>query len=91
MPRRLRAVERRAEHSTRPRYVGHNLALLAVRWRWRIGAGMEAAMVDHPARQPLAPFTRAWSRGANASVNASAGAQCLGHQIVVAVGPRSAA
>ena len=69
-------------------YIGHNLALLAVpvalaavalawslRW-WRILA-----------RQPLALFTRAWSRGANAAVNASQALNIWIIQLVVAVGP----
>jgi 4-amino-4-deoxy-L-arabinose transferase-like glycosyltransferase len=69
-------------------YIGHNLALLAVpvalaalalAWtpRWW------TALV----RQPSAPFTRTWSRGANASVNASQALNVWVIQIVVAVGP----
>src|SRR6267142_1802243 len=69
-------------------YVGHNLAMLALpvslaalalAWtpRWWITL----------ARTPLAPFTRAWSRGANASVNASQALNVWVVQIVVAVGP----
>jgi 4-amino-4-deoxy-L-arabinose transferase-like glycosyltransferase len=69
-------------------YVGHNLALLAapvalaavaLAWtpRWRAT----------PARQPSAPFTRAWSRGANAGVNASQALNIWIIQIVVAIGP----
>src|SRR6266700_390985 len=53
-------------------YIGHNLALLAVPV-----ALAALALAWTPrwwttlARQPLAPFTRAWSRGANAGENAS--------------------
>jgi hypothetical protein len=69
-------------------YVGHNLALLAVpvalaalalAWKPRWWTAL--------ARQPSALFTRAWSRGANASVNASQALNVWVIQIVVAVGP----
>src|ERR1700674_1362005 len=69
-------------------YIGHNLALLAVpvalaalalAWTPRRWTSL--------ARQPLAPFTRAWSRGANAGVNASQALNVWVIQIVVAVGP----
>jgi hypothetical protein len=69
-------------------YVGHNLALLAapvalaaiaLAWRPRWWATL--------VRQPLALFTRAWSRGANASVNASQALNIWIIQIVVAIGP----
>jgi hypothetical protein len=69
-------------------YVGHNLALLAApvalaaialawtpRW-WAI-----------PARQPLALLTRAWSRGANVSVDTSQALNIWVIQLVVAIGP----
>src|SRR5712672_3773920 len=69
-------------------YVGHNLALLAapvvlaalaLAWspRWWMTL----------ARQPLALFTRAWSRGENTGVNASQALNIWIIQIVVAVGP----
>ena len=69
-------------------YVGHNLALLAapvvlaalaMAWspRWWMTL----------ARQPLALFTRAWSRGENTGVNASQALNIWIIQIVVAVGP----
>src|SRR5258708_13611949 len=69
-------------------YVGHNLALLAapvvlaalsMAWspRWWMTL----------ARQPLALFTRAWSRGENTGVNASAALNIWIIQIVVAGGP----
>src|SRR6202521_340038 len=69
-------------------YIGHNLALLAapvalaalaLAWTPRRWTSL--------ARQPLAPFTRAWSRGANASVNVSQALNVWVIQIVVAVGP----
>jgi 4-amino-4-deoxy-L-arabinose transferase-like glycosyltransferase len=69
-------------------YVGHNLALLAapvalaaaaLAWRPRWWAML--------ARQPSALFTRSWSRGANAGVNASQALHIWIIQIVVAVGP----
>src|SRR6266566_841009 len=69
-------------------YISHNLALLAVPV-----ALAALALVWAPrwwtilARQPLAPFTRAWSRGANAGVNASQALNVWVIQIVVAVGP----
>src|SRR5882762_9385201 len=69
-------------------YIGHNLALLAVPV-----ALAALALAWTPrwwttlARRPLAPFTRAWSRGANASVNASQARNVWIIQIVVAVGP----
>src|SRR6195256_6297884 len=69
-------------------YVKHNLGLLAapvalaalaLAWTPRWWTTL--------ARQPLAPFTRAWSRGANAGVNASQALNVWVIQIVVAVGP----
>ena len=69
-------------------YVGHNLALLAapvalaaiaLAWRPRWWATL--------VRQPLVLFTRAWSRGANPSVNASQALNIWIIQIVVAIGP----
>jgi 4-amino-4-deoxy-L-arabinose transferase-like glycosyltransferase len=69
-------------------YIGHNLALLAVpvalavvalAWtgRWWVTL----------VRQPLALFTRPWSRGANTGVNVSQALNVWITQIVVAVGP----
>src|SRR6202045_2713414 len=69
-------------------YVDHNLALLlvpvvlaalALAWspRWWMTL----------ARQPLALFTRAWSRGENTGINASQALNIWIIQIVVAVGP----
>src|SRR5450631_2697949 len=69
-------------------YIVHNLALLAVPV-----ALAAAALAWSPrwwmtlARQPLALFTRAWSRGENTSVNASQALNIWIIQIVVAVGP----
>jgi 4-amino-4-deoxy-L-arabinose transferase-like glycosyltransferase len=60
-------------------YIGHNLALLAV--------PVVLAAVALAWRQPLSLFTRAWSRGANASVNASQALNIWIIQIVVAIGP----
>src|ERR1700720_4603936 len=57
-------------------YIGHNLALLAV--------PVVLAAVALAWRQPLSLFTRAWSRGANASVNASQALNIWIIQIVVA-------
>ena len=67
-------------------YIGHNLALLAapvalaalaLAWtpRWRLSAA------------PAALVARAWSRGANPSVNASQALNIWIIQIVVAIGP----
>jgi 4-amino-4-deoxy-L-arabinose transferase-like glycosyltransferase len=69
-------------------YIGHNLALLALpvalavlalAWtgRWWVTL----------VRQPLALFTRPWSRGANTGVNVSQALNVWITQIVVAVGP----
>src|SRR5260370_2098646 len=69
-------------------YVGKNLGLLAARV---VLAAL--AMAWSPrwwmtlARQPLALFTRAWSRGENTGVNASQALNIWIIQIVVAVGP----
>src|ERR1700730_7485650 len=60
-------------------YVGHHLALLAV--PVVLAAGALAW------RQPLSLFAGAWSRGANASVNASQALNIWIIQIVVAIGP----
>ena len=73
-------------------YVGHNLALLAAPVALAaIALAWTPRSRATPARQPLALFTRAWSRGANASVNASQALNIWIIQIVVAIGPRSAA
>jgi 4-amino-4-deoxy-L-arabinose transferase-like glycosyltransferase len=69
-------------------YVGHNLALLAA----PVALAAVALARTPPswarlARQPSAPFTRAWSRGANDGVNASEALNIWIIQIVVAVGP----
>src|SRR5450755_3050216 len=69
-------------------YIAHNLALLAVPV-----ALAAVALAWFPrwwttlARQPLAPFMRAWSRGENTGVNASQALNIWIIQIVVAVGP----
>src|SRR5450755_3881817 len=69
-------------------YIVHNLALLAVPV-----ALAAAALAWSPrwwmtlARQPLALFTRAWSRGENTGVNVSQALNIWIIQIVVAVGP----
>src|ERR1700730_461721 len=60
-------------------YIGHNLAMRAV------PVVLAAAALAW--RQPLSLFTRAWSRGANASVNASQALNLWIIQIVVAIGP----
>ncbi|MDB5608804.1 MAG: hypothetical protein JWP25_5704 [Bradyrhizobium sp.] len=71
-------------------YIGHNLALLAA------PVAVAAAVVALAwtprwwvtlTRQPLALFTRAWSRAPNAGVNASQALNIWIIQIVVAVGP----
>ena len=68
-------------------YVDHNVALLAAAG----GAGGAGAGVAPRwwtmARQPLALFTRAWSRGANPGVNLSQALNVWIIQIVVAIGP----
>jgi 4-amino-4-deoxy-L-arabinose transferase-like glycosyltransferase len=69
-------------------YIGHNLALLAAPVAV---AAMVLALTPRwwatMARQPLALFTRAWSRGPNPGVNASQALNIWIIQIVVAVGP----
>jgi 4-amino-4-deoxy-L-arabinose transferase-like glycosyltransferase len=69
-------------------YVGHNLALLLVPVAL---ASLALALVPpwwtSLMRNPLAPLTRVWSRGANASVNASQALNIWIIQIVAAVGP----
>ena len=69
-------------------YVGHNLALLAA----PVALAALALVWVPPwwrilARRPSALFTRAWSRGANTGVNASAALNIWIIQIVVAIGP----
>jgi 4-amino-4-deoxy-L-arabinose transferase-like glycosyltransferase len=70
-------------------YVGHNLALLAapVALAAVALAWTPLSSWTRLARQPSAPFTRAWSRGANDGVNASQALNIWIIQIVVAVGP----
>ena len=69
-------------------YAGHNLALLAAPVALAaIALAWTPRSRATPARQPLALFTRAWSRGANASVNASQALNIWIIQIVVAIGP----
>src|SRR5450631_2558455 len=69
-------------------YVGHNLALLLA------PAALAALALElvpprwtTSRRQPLAPFRRAWSGGANAGVNTSQALNIWIIQIVVAIGP----
>ena len=69
-------------------YISHNLALLmapvalaAIALAWR------SRWWTRSPRQPMAPLTRAWSRGANDAVNASQALNIWIVQIVVAVGP----
>jgi 4-amino-4-deoxy-L-arabinose transferase-like glycosyltransferase len=69
-------------------YVGHNLALLAA----PVALAVVALALIPPlwpilTRQPLALFTRAWSRGANPAVNTSQALNIWITQIVVAIGP----
>jgi 4-amino-4-deoxy-L-arabinose transferase-like glycosyltransferase len=64
-------------------YIGHNLALLA------LPVALAALALMWPARwrKPLASVERAWSRGANASVNGSQALNVWIIQLVVAAGP----
>jgi hypothetical protein len=64
-------------------YIGHNLALLAV------PVALAALALCWPAqwRAPLASIGRAWSPGANASVNLSRALNVWIIQAVVAIGP----
>jgi 4-amino-4-deoxy-L-arabinose transferase-like glycosyltransferase len=69
-------------------YVGHNLALLAA----PVALAVVALALIPPwwatlTRQPLALFTRAWSRGANPAVNWSQALNIWIIQVVVAIGP----
>jgi 4-amino-4-deoxy-L-arabinose transferase-like glycosyltransferase len=69
-------------------YVGHNLALLAA----PVALAVVALASTPPwwatlTRQPLALFTRAWSRGANPAVNTSQALNIWIIQFVVAIGP----
>jgi hypothetical protein len=69
-------------------YVGHNLALLAAPVALAaVALAWTPLSWARLARQPSAPFTRAWSRGANDGVNASQALNIWIIQIVVAVGP----
>src|ERR1700730_4112718 len=69
-------------------YVGHNLAPLAAPLALAV-----VALASIPpwwatlTRQPLALFTRAWSRGANPAVNTAQALNIWIVQIVVAIGP----
>jgi hypothetical protein len=65
-------------------YIDHNLALLLAPVAL---AGLALALAAPWWRQPLAPFRRAWSRGANSGVNASQALNVWIIQIVVAIGP----
>jgi 4-amino-4-deoxy-L-arabinose transferase-like glycosyltransferase len=65
-------------------YIGHNLALLLAPVAL---AGLALALAAPWWRQPLAPFRRAWSRGANSGVNVSQALNVWIIQIVVAIGP----
>jgi 4-amino-4-deoxy-L-arabinose transferase-like glycosyltransferase len=69
-------------------YVGHNLALLLV----PVALAALALVLVPPwwtslKRHPLAPLTRAWSRGANSGVNTSQALNIWIIQVVVAIGP----
>ena len=69
-------------------YAGHNLALLAAPVALAaIALAWTPRSRATPVRQPLALFTRAWSRGANARLNASQALNIWIIQIVVAIGP----
>ena len=69
-------------------YVGHNLALLAAPVALAaIALAWTPRWSAIPVRQPLALLTRAWSRGANAGVNASQALNIWIIQLVVAIGP----
>ncbi|WP_424620715.1 glycosyltransferase family 39 protein [Bradyrhizobium sp.] len=69
-------------------YVGHNLALLAAPVALAaIALAWTPRWSAIPVRQPLALLTRAWSRGANAGVNASQVLNIWIIQLVVAIGP----
>ena len=69
-------------------YVGHNLALLAVPMALAVLAlALRPRWWATLVRQPLALFTQAWSRGANAGVNGSQALNVWIIQIVVAIGP----
>ena len=69
-------------------YIGHNLALLAlpVALAALALAWMPRSWVSL-VRQPLVPFTRPWSRGANPGVNSSQALNVWIIQAVVAIGP----
>jgi hypothetical protein len=68
-------------------YVGHNLALLAAPTALAALALAWPSRWASLARQPSALFTRAWSCGANASVNMSQALNTWIIQTVVAIGP----
>src|SRR6202521_460221 len=68
-------------------YIGHNLALLAAPVALAAIALAWPSRWATSARQPLALFTRAWSRGENRGVNASQALNIWIIQIVVAIGP----
>ena len=69
-------------------YVGHNLALLALPVALAVLAlALRPRWWATLVRRPLALFTQAWSRGANAGVNGSQAINIWIIQIVVAIGP----
>ena len=69
-------------------YIAHNLALLAVPVVLAAAAlAFSSLSWTTLARQPMALFTRSWSRGPNAGVNVSQALNIWIVQIVVAIGP----
>jgi 4-amino-4-deoxy-L-arabinose transferase-like glycosyltransferase len=68
-------------------YIGHNFALLALPVALAALALVWAQRWWKLARQPLALFTRSWSRGPNPGVNVSQAFLVWIIQIVVAIGP----
>jgi 4-amino-4-deoxy-L-arabinose transferase-like glycosyltransferase len=68
-------------------YIGHNFALLALPVALAALALACAQRLWKLARQPLALFTRSWSRGPNPGVDVSQARLIWITQIVVAIGP----
>jgi 4-amino-4-deoxy-L-arabinose transferase-like glycosyltransferase len=68
-------------------YVGHNLALLALPIALAAIALAWAPLSSKLLRQPLAPFTRLWSRVANSPVNVPQARNIWIIQAIVAIGP----